>query len=67
MLSTIGIPGLALIIFVVLIFFGPRRLPELGKSLGSTLKEFKNSTRGVFEETDKKNIREVVREDETIQ
>ncbi|GGG16956.1 twin-arginine translocase TatA/TatE family subunit [Paenibacillus abyssi] len=55
MLSTIGLPGLILIIFVVLIFFGPRKLPELGRSFGTTLREFKDSTRGVFDETDKNN------------
>ncbi|GAB7058094.1 MULTISPECIES: twin-arginine translocase TatA/TatE family subunit [unclassified Paenibacillus] len=56
MLSTIGLPGLLLIIFVVLIFFGPRKLPELGRSFGTTLKEFKDSTRGVFEESDKHTV-----------
>lgn len=55
MLSSIGLPGLFLIIFVVLIFFGPRKLPELGRSIGATLKEFKDSTRGVMEDEDSKN------------
>ena len=41
-----GWPGIGeiLIIFViVLIIFGPRRLPEMGKSLGRAIKEFRNA------------------------
>ncbi|WP_226529847.1 twin-arginine translocase TatA/TatE family subunit [Metabacillus niabensis] len=45
MLSNIGIPGLILVLVIALIIFGPAKLPELGRAVGSTLKEFKNSTR----------------------
>lgn len=45
MLSNIGVPGLILIIILALIVFGPSKLPELGRAVGSTLKEFKKSTR----------------------
>ncbi|KEK25111.1 twin-arginine translocase TatA/TatE family subunit [Bacillus gaemokensis] len=45
MLSNIGFPGLILILVAVLILFGPKKLPEIGRSLGETLKEFKKSTR----------------------
>jgi sec-independent protein translocase protein TatA len=45
MLSTIGIPGLILILIIALVIFGPKKLPELGRATGETLKEFKNSTR----------------------
>lgn len=45
MLSTMGIPGLILILAIALIIFGPSKLPELGKATGQTLKEFKRSTR----------------------
>ncbi|MCV9887969.1 twin-arginine translocase TatA/TatE family subunit [Metabacillus halosaccharovorans] len=45
MLSNIGIPGLILVLVLALIIFGPAKLPELGRAVGSTLKEFKNSTR----------------------
>jgi len=41
---TIGIPGLILILILTLIFFGPKKLPEIGKATGQTLKEFKKST-----------------------
>jgi sec-independent protein translocase protein TatA len=50
MLSNIGIPGLILVLIIALILFGPNKLPELGRAVGQTLKEFKRSTRDVFEE-----------------
>lgn len=45
MLQNIGIPGLILILVIALIIFGPSKLPELGRAVGSTLKEFKKSTK----------------------
>lgn len=45
MLSNIGIPGLIIIFVLALIIFGPKKLPELGRAIGTTLKEFKKSTR----------------------
>ena len=45
----IGMPGpmeLILILGVALIFFGPKRLPDLGKSLGGGLKSFLESMNG---------------------
>ncbi|MED4603994.1 twin-arginine translocase TatA/TatE family subunit [Paenibacillus validus] len=56
----IGIGGLLLILIVILILFGPSKLPELGRAVGRTLSEFKESTRGLRsgeneEENNKKN------------
>ncbi|UOQ42775.1 twin-arginine translocase TatA/TatE family subunit [Halobacillus salinarum] len=45
MLSSIGIPGLILITVIALVIFGPKKLPEIGKAAGQTLKEFKKSAR----------------------
>ncbi|WP_442594333.1 twin-arginine translocase TatA/TatE family subunit [Neobacillus sp. D3-1R] len=45
MLSNIGVPGLILILVLALIIFGPKKLPEIGKAMGETLREFKKSTR----------------------
>lgn len=45
MLSNIGIPGLILILVLALIIFGPKKLPEIGRAFGQTLREFKKSTR----------------------
>ena len=50
MLSNIGVPGLIMIIILALIIFGPKKLPELGRAAGQTLREFKNSTAGLIEE-----------------
>jgi sec-independent protein translocase protein TatA len=55
MLQNIGIPGLILILVIALIIFGPSKLPELVRAVGSTLKEFKKSTRDLVSDdsTDK--------------
>ena len=45
MIQNIGIPGLILVLVIALIIFGPSKLPEIGRAFGSTLKEFKKSTR----------------------
>ncbi|MEY8757662.1 twin-arginine translocase TatA/TatE family subunit [Peribacillus frigoritolerans] len=44
MLSSIGIPGLILILVIALIIFGPSKLPEIGRAFENTLKEFKKAT-----------------------
>lgn len=45
MLGRIGTPELLLIMGLVLVVFGPKKLPEIGRSLGKGLKEFKQATR----------------------
>ena len=44
MFGSIGMPELLVIFVVALIVFGPRKLPELGKSLGKSLAEFKRAS-----------------------
>jgi sec-independent protein translocase protein TatA len=39
----LGWPEILVILFVVLVIFGPKRLPEMGRSLGRAIKEFKNA------------------------
>jgi sec-independent protein translocase protein TatA len=46
MFNSIGIPELAIVLLIVLIIFGPKRLPGLGRSLGSGMREFKDSLTG---------------------
>lgn len=54
MLSNIGVPGLILILVLALIIFGPKKLPEIGRAVGQTLHEFKNSAKNlVDDETEK--------------
>jgi sec-independent protein translocase protein TatA len=42
----IGIAGLVVILIVALLVFGPKRLPEIGRSLGKGMREFKDSITG---------------------
>ena len=53
MFGSLGMGELLVIFVIALIFFGPRRLPELGRSLGKSLAEFKrasNELRNTLEE-----------------
>ncbi|WP_066193318.1 MULTISPECIES: twin-arginine translocase TatA/TatE family subunit [Gracilibacillus] len=50
MLSSIGIPGLILILVIALVIFGPKKLPEIGKATGETLREFKKSARDLTDD-----------------
>lgn len=51
-LASIGVPGLIVILVIVLIVFGPRKLPEVGAAAGKTLAEFKRSTREILDDDD---------------
>jgi sec-independent protein translocase protein TatA len=42
----IGIPELIIVLVILLVIFGPKRLPSVGRSLGSGMKEFKDSISG---------------------
>ncbi|MBX6352585.1 MAG: twin-arginine translocase TatA/TatE family subunit [Thermoflavifilum sp.] len=50
-LGNIGLSGLLLILVVLLLLFGPNKLPELGRAFGKSLREFKEATRGLTEDT----------------
>lgn len=43
-MGPLGIPELIIIFVVALVVFGPRKLPELGRSLGKSLSEFKRAS-----------------------
>ena len=42
----IGVPELLIVLGIVLVIFGPKRLPEMGRSIGRGLREFKQSIGG---------------------
>ena len=53
MFGSIGMPELIIILVVALIIFGPRKLPEIGRSLGKSIREFtktSNELRSTLEE-----------------
>mgnify|MGYP000868426717 CR=1 FL=1 len=47
-LRDIGAPGLIIIVLGALLIFGPKRLPELGESVGKMLSEFKKAVKGML-------------------
>ena len=50
---SLGIPELVILVVIVLLFFGPSRLPGLGKSVGAAIRGFK---KGISTDDDQKKI-----------
>jgi len=46
----IGLPELLVIFLILLLLFGAKKLPEIGKALGKTLREFRKATKKLDEE-----------------
>ena len=59
MFGSIGMPELIIIFVIALIIFGPRKLPELGRSLGKSIAEFKKASNEL-----KNTLEEEIRLDE---
>ena len=58
-----GAMSLVLIAIIALLIFGPKKLPEIGKAFGSSLREFKNATQGLVNDDDNvKKIEEIKEE-----
>lgn len=49
-MPNIGVPGLIIVLALALIIFGPTKLPQLGRAVGQTLKEFKTSTKEIMDD-----------------
>ena len=60
MLGAIGMPELIIILVIALIVFGPRKLPELGRSLGKSIGEFRKASNEL-----KSTLEEEIRVEET--
>ncbi|MBZ5200905.1 twin-arginine translocase TatA/TatE family subunit [Planomicrobium chinense] len=55
-LASIGVPGLIIILVIVLIIFGPKKLPEIGGAVGKTFSEFKRSTKGLMDDDEDETV-----------
>lgn len=49
----LGVPELAIILVIALVIFGPKKIPEIGSSIGKALKEFKKGTQEIEDEKKK--------------
>lgn len=56
-LKDIGLPGIIIIVLGALLIFGPKRLPELGQSIGKMFSEFKKAVSNA-EEADRSSQKE---------
>ncbi|NOX97116.1 MAG: twin-arginine translocase TatA/TatE family subunit [Nitrospirae bacterium] len=59
MIGGIGMPELIIILIILLVLFGAAKLPEIGKSLGKAIKEFKKAGKEI-----KNDIEEVTKEED---
>ena len=64
MFPNLGMSELILILVIALVVFGPRKLPEVGKSLGKTLNEFRSASAASFGEVEEavKDIKDIKEE-----
>jgi len=55
-MPNIGPLEIIILLVIVLVIFGPKRLPELGKGLGKGMREFKDSVTGKDDDDDKQQL-----------
>jgi sec-independent protein translocase protein TatA len=61
-MPSIGPLELGIVLLIVLIVFGPKRLPGLGRQLGSGMREFKDSITGKDKDDDESDAKPTVRQ-----
>ncbi|TDM12148.1 twin-arginine translocase TatA/TatE family subunit [Macrococcus lamae] len=62
LITTLGFASGPVLLFlgvIALIIFGPKKLPEFGRAMGSSLKEFKDATDGIMKDHDKEDNNDV--------
>jgi sec-independent protein translocase protein TatA len=64
--GNIGWQGAIIILIVLLVVFGPKRLPEMGRSLGRGMREFKDSITGKDDDDDQPREIPPAAQDETV-
>ena len=57
-IQNMGVPGIILIVLVVVLLFGGKKIPELMKGLGGGIKEFKNASKEAEDESQDKKVEE---------
>lgn len=65
MFSGIGVPELLIVLVIALIVLGPKKLPEVGRSLGNGMREFKDSISGMSLKDDDDEDERSLRADST--
>lgn len=61
-LGNLGFTEILVIMVAALVIFGPKKLPELGRSLGQGIREFKKATQAITEEVTKAAMDDTVAE-----
>ena len=64
-LGGVGAPELIIILVIVLVLFGPKRLPQLGKSLGKTMKAIRDGAEGKMADDEEKTDDDAAKKDAT--
>jgi sec-independent protein translocase protein TatA len=54
--GSIGLPEVLIVLVIALIFLGPKKLPEVGRSLGRGMREFKDSISGASVDDDDDDV-----------
>lgn len=61
---SLGAPEILLILFVILIFFGAKKIPELAQGLGKGLREFRKAAKDIQEDIEK-DVKQIEPKDDT--
>ena len=65
MILGLGIPELLIIVVVVMVIFGPKNLPKLGKAVGQTVKSVREGMESETEEKSKEREAEIVEDEDS--